>query len=747
VTSAESQNTAVGFVLTHHAAVPRFQPLQLINHVTYLGRQPGNDVVLESVNVSRRHAKLIVTDLGVTAHDLDSHNGMFLNGKKVRSAPVRVGDLLYVGDICLKLERANDPNMTLADTGQTAIQNSDISDEADPPARALAALMRVVAVCGDDNDGWAMEAIQLCRELVEAIIAAFIEVDEDGELDTPIILQPEARVRGQSPVLWPIVQAAIADKRAIFSRDVVADGFVDREAGSQVVMVAPVMPRGDDQVRAVLYVARGQATSAFSEVEFEALRAIARVIAMRIERERSPAEVTNVGTDADVIATQVRVAGLQEELSAETAEVHRLTQRVHALEAENLTLKQQGELERHGQTKRENEREREAIAKLEAAIVEAKKQAQREVSSAQKEVASAQKEAAALTRRVDAAEAASKAAEDAARVANEEAAVALEAVEAAKLELAAQAREAGADLDAARAAADAATAAAAAAAESVAALERRAVDAEAALERTRAELAEVVAARDAAAARLELLEKASIDAADRADAGAKDALALRTAMRTSVIPTIADHVEAIAGGGSTTSIVSRPLTVVYLALADFDAWCERAGDAAVKAHLDAFCGAVAARATANGGRIDQVVGHGHLLVFDADAAGARAAVRCALEVAAVVAAEAADAGLAGAPSVVGGLDSGTGVAGFFGDADAVSYVEAGLPVVIARAAVDFAPKGAAGNAGGILVSEAIRVLLSGEQGFRMTRLDPSWIRGVNAPVQLALVDLDNGGAS
>jgi hypothetical protein len=45
------------------------------------------------------------------------------------------------------------------------------------------------------------------------------------------------------------------------------------------------------------------------------------------------------------------------------------------------------------------------------------------------------------------------------------------------------------------------------------------------------------------------------------------------------------------------------------------------------------------------------------------------------------------------------------------------------------------------------VSEAVRVLLSGEQGFRMTRLDPSWIRGVNAPVQLALVDLDNGGAS
>ena len=55
----------------------------------------------------------------------------------------------------------------------------------------------------------------------------------------------EARATGQSPVAWPVVQAAIADKRAIFSRDLAADGFADRGAAAQVVMVVPIVPPGD----------------------------------------------------------------------------------------------------------------------------------------------------------------------------------------------------------------------------------------------------------------------------------------------------------------------------------------------------------------------------------------------------------------------------------------------------------------------------------------------------------------------
>ena len=728
--------------MVHHASKPAFSPLRLMNPVTYLGRQPGNDVILESVNVSRRHAKIIVTDLGVTAHDLDSHNGIFLNGRKVRSTPVTPGDLLYIGDMCVELRRDGEADAS-SDGSHSAVVHSDISDEEDPRARCLAALLRVASLCTDTSDAWAPETVQICRELVEAVVAAFVEVHDDGELDTPVVLQPDAQRGSQSPVLWPVVRHVIASKQGLFCRDVVADGIVESldPNDARAIMAAPVQ-LADGTIVAVLYLSRAQATSAFADVEFETLRGIAQLVGMRLDRDRKPAEVTNVGGDGNVVAAYARIAALEDQVAHDGAEFGRLTERLHALESENLSMRQQADLERHGATKRDAERERDALAKLEVAVVEAKKAAQRDVAAAQKDVAAVQKELAAT---VASAQHDLGALQMALSSAREDAAAAV-----------AQAQGADAEREslAARVAALEGQLVAMAEAhqrdlDHLEGERQRASAMDATVGELRAELARGLTEQEALKTSVAALE--GDQAAFAAATGAAQALvvaqaALRQAMRTSVLPSIVDHVEAVAAGDAQqTSSISRPVTVVYLALADFDTWCERAKPEHVNAHLNTFCSTVASRAQANGGRIDQVIGHGHLLVFPADPAGARAAVRCAIEVSGVVEADAADGGISDAPFVVAGLHSGTGVAGFFGDQEGVSYVEAGLPVVIARAAVDFAPKGPSGSPRGVLVSDAVRAMLAGEVGFRVTRLDPSWIRGVNARVQLALVDLDHGG--
>lgn len=714
-----------------------------MNPVTYLGRQPGNDVILESVNVSRRHAKLIVTDLGVTAHDLDSHNGIFLNGRKVRSTPVTPGDLLYIGDMCVELRRDGDVDGGTSDGSQSAVVHRDISDEEDPRARCLAALLRVAALCTDSGDGWAPETVQICRELVEAVVAAFVEVHDDGELDTPVVLQPDAQRGSQSPVLWPVVRHVIASKAGLFCRDVVAEGIVEAldPNDARAVMAAPVQ-LADGTIVAVLYLSRAQATSAFADVEFETLRGIAQLVGMRLDRERKPAEVTNVGGDANVVAAHARIAALEDQVSQDGAAFGRLTERIHALESENLTMRQQADLERHGAAKRDAEREREASTKLEAAVVEARKAAQRDVAAAQKDVAAAQKE---LSTTAAGAQRELAIVQKELSAAREEAATAVQQAQAADAEreslgariaelegqLVAMAEAHQRDLD------------------HLEGERQRAATLSTTVDELRAELERGLADHESlktSVATLQGEQAAFAEASGAAQASVLAQAALRQAMRTSVLPSIVDHVEAVAAGDAQqTSSISRAVTVVYLALADFDTWCERARPEHVNAHLNTFCSTVASRAQANGGRIDQVIGHGHLLIFPADPAGARAAVRCAIEVGGVVEADAADAGISDAPFVVAGLHSGTGVAGFFGDQDGVSYVEAGLPVVIARAAVDFAPKGPSGSPRGVLVSDAVRAMLAGEVGFRVTRLDPSWIRGVNAPVQLALVDLDHGG--
>ncbi len=725
-------------MLVHHSSSPAFSPHVLMNPVTYLGRQPGNDLVLGSTNVSRRHAKLIVTDLGVTAHDLDSHNGIFLNGKKVRSAPVAPGDRLYIGDVCLELQKVSDH---VVDTGadSTAIHR-DISDEDDPRARSLAALMRVAGVCAGADDGWAAETIQIARELVEAVVAAFVEVHEDGELDTPVILQPGTQRTTKSPILWTAVQQAIQSTMPVFSIDVVADGLAAsvgaNDAGA--VMAVPVLS-SSGVVLAVLYLARGQATSSFTEVEFETLGVMARVIGMRLDRDRGAVvEATGVGTDAEAIS---RIAALEDHIAELDGRLAAANGQARALADQNQALLEQADLLQQNAIGQGAE----AVAKLEAALAEQKRAGQRDIAAVQRELAAAQTAATSSSRDLAAAQ------EQLARLAREiEELRAERAIAVRDLESARSAEAAARGAESAALAAEAATRAAhdrlqaevAEQAAAVAAERRRADDIAAEAEQARIRVGELEQVRYDLERRLEVLEAQQVSSASTARSEEN----LRQAMRASVLPTIVDHVEAMANGEApTTPAVARPITVVYVALADFDAWCERASAEVVTRHLDSFCASVAARTQANGGRLDQVVGHGHLLVFSADPAGARAAVRTALEIAAVVDADAFDLGVQ-APGVIAGIHSGVGVAGFFGDGEAVSYVEAGPPVVIARAAVDFAPKGNDGGARGVLVSESIRAALAGEVGFRVTRLDPSWIRGVNAPVQLSLIDLDQGGA-
>lgn len=64
---------------------------------TSVGRAPENDIVIDSPDVSRRHARLECTDRGVRVHDLNSTNGARVNGEAVRIADVETGDELSFG--------------------------------------------------------------------------------------------------------------------------------------------------------------------------------------------------------------------------------------------------------------------------------------------------------------------------------------------------------------------------------------------------------------------------------------------------------------------------------------------------------------------------------------------------------------------------------------------------------------------------------------------------------------------------
>ena len=69
-----------------------------------IGRAPGNDLVVPSLSISRRHARLMRTASGFELVDLGSTNGIHVNGRRVERVALAPGIIAVMGDISVQLE-------------------------------------------------------------------------------------------------------------------------------------------------------------------------------------------------------------------------------------------------------------------------------------------------------------------------------------------------------------------------------------------------------------------------------------------------------------------------------------------------------------------------------------------------------------------------------------------------------------------------------------------------------------------
>lgn len=64
-----------------------------------IGRAEGNDVVIDHVDVSRFHARLLYDNGSLWVRDVGSRNGVFVNDKRLADhRALKVGDLLRIAD-------------------------------------------------------------------------------------------------------------------------------------------------------------------------------------------------------------------------------------------------------------------------------------------------------------------------------------------------------------------------------------------------------------------------------------------------------------------------------------------------------------------------------------------------------------------------------------------------------------------------------------------------------------------------
>ncbi|WP_262060417.1 FHA domain-containing protein [Streptomyces sp. STR69] len=101
-----------------------------------IGRAADNDLVVDDLIVSRRHAELrALADGTYEIVDLGSHNGTYLNGQPVARAPMGPGDIVGIGHSAFCL--VGDQLQEYVDTGEVSLDVQDLTVAVDHGRKVL----------------------------------------------------------------------------------------------------------------------------------------------------------------------------------------------------------------------------------------------------------------------------------------------------------------------------------------------------------------------------------------------------------------------------------------------------------------------------------------------------------------------------------------------------------------------------------------------------------------------------------
>ena len=102
---------------------------ELSDGIYILGRKHDCDIVIIDSEASRQHCKIVSQNDSVTLHDLNSTNGLFLNGTAVDvSALISNGDIISFGNTKLQLYTELKHDYIMNST-KAKIQKSDLIDD------------------------------------------------------------------------------------------------------------------------------------------------------------------------------------------------------------------------------------------------------------------------------------------------------------------------------------------------------------------------------------------------------------------------------------------------------------------------------------------------------------------------------------------------------------------------------------------------------------------------------------------
>ncbi len=196
---------------------------------TVIGRQPDAAIYLESLAVSRQHARVACEKGSWFVEDLGSSNGTFVNGARVQArTPLTERDLLQIGPYVLSLRAEAEeatPEADLIVRSQIDVASSNQTLYTQNPAYKLQVVLEIA-----QHLGHTLEMGPLLGRLLEHLLRLFPQADRGMVLllegDRLVVRAQRSRQAGEQadfPYSRTIVRRALKDGVGLLSEDVSVD--------------------------------------------------------------------------------------------------------------------------------------------------------------------------------------------------------------------------------------------------------------------------------------------------------------------------------------------------------------------------------------------------------------------------------------------------------------------------------------------------------------------------------------------
>jgi HD-GYP domain-containing protein (c-di-GMP phosphodiesterase class II)/pSer/pThr/pTyr-binding forkhead associated (FHA) protein len=265
-----------------------------------VGRLGTCEVALDDASVSRVHAEIVETKRGWVVRDLGSTNGTFLNGTRVGrlDAPVREGDILQFGEVCLVVAAARatprpggdgQRDWDVRSGGQPSLAEAlrVLARERPQAAAALDTHLALVQAGRDAHSAQSLEGyletvLWEAAEALDARCAAVALLDERTRalelragLDLEQQFGPEAWAEG-----W-VGQLALARGQTVLLRR--ARGAPPPAAGADLQSILTAVLRSRGKPLGVLYLGRAPGPKAYGDADLALADALALALAPSVE--------------------------------------------------------------------------------------------------------------------------------------------------------------------------------------------------------------------------------------------------------------------------------------------------------------------------------------------------------------------------------------------------------------------------------------------------------------------------------